>query len=84
MSEHPRAGEGVDDAVLVQRVALGDTGALAEIYVRYGTVAFSLARRIVADTGFAEDVVQEVFLSLWRDPPASTLTAAASRPGCSR
>jgi hypothetical protein len=48
VSEHPRAGEGVDDAVLVQRVALGDTGVLAEIYDRYGTVAFSLARRTSA------------------------------------
>lgn len=38
------------------------------IYDRYCRPAFSLARRICADEGIAEDVVQEVFLTLWREP----------------
>ncbi|MCE3555337.1 sigma-70 family RNA polymerase sigma factor [Pseudonocardia sp. RS11V-5] len=49
-------------------MAEGDERALAEVYDRYGRPAWSLARRICADDGLAEDVVQEVFLTLWRDP----------------
>jgi RNA polymerase sigma-70 factor (ECF subfamily) len=56
------------DAQLVQRVADGDQDALGALYDRYGRPAFSLARRICADDGLAEDVVQEVFLAFWRNP----------------
>lgn len=56
------------DELLVRRMAGGDTTALAALYDRYGRPAFSLARRICADPGIAEDVVQEVFLAVWRDP----------------
>jgi RNA polymerase sigma factor (sigma-70 family) len=56
------------DAALVARIAAGDAGALDELYGRYGRPAFSLARRVCADGGLAEDVVQEVFLTVWREP----------------
>ena len=56
------------DEPLVRRVADGDQTALGELYDRYGRPAYSLARRICADDGIAEDVVQEVFLAFWRDP----------------
>ena len=46
----------------------GDQAALGELYDRYGRPAYSLARRICADDGIAEDVVQEVFLAFWREP----------------
>lgn len=48
-------------------VAERDAGALEALFDRYGKVSYSLARRIVADEALAQDVVQEVFLSLWRD-----------------
>ena len=48
-------------------VAERDAGALEALYDRYGRPAYSLARRILADEALAQDVVQEVFLSLWRD-----------------
>ena len=38
------------------------------LYRRFGRPCYSLARRICADEGLAEEVVQEVFLTLWRDP----------------
>lgn len=63
-----RAGNDPADDVLVDRVTAGDQSALGELYDRYSRPAFSLARRICVDEGFAEDVVQEVFLSFWRDP----------------
>jgi RNA polymerase sigma factor (sigma-70 family) len=56
------------DGVLVRRLTEGDTAALEALYDRYVRPAFALARRITGNPGFAEDVVQEVFLALWRDP----------------
>ena len=41
--------------------------------------AFSSAFRVLGDAAAAEDVVQDVFLALWRDPGRSTPRAAASR-----
>ncbi len=60
--------EGPSDAELVQRIGEADGAALSQLYQRFGRPCYSLARRICADEGLAEDVVQEVFLTLWRDP----------------
>ena len=56
------------DGALVRRLVDGDRAALSQLYQRFGRSCYSLARRICADDGLAEDVVQEVFLTLWRDP----------------
>ena len=61
-------GEGPSDVELVRRLADADGAALSQLYQRFGRPCYSLARRICADEGLAEDVVQEVFLTLWRDP----------------
>ena len=58
---------GLEDRALVARVTEGDGGALEALYGRYGRPCYALARRILTDSSFAEDVVQEVFLTLWRD-----------------
>ncbi len=68
MTEPPASRPGVDDADLVARVCGGDQDALAALYDRYGRPCFALARRVTADISFAEDVVQEVFLAVWRAP----------------
>jgi RNA polymerase sigma factor (sigma-70 family) len=64
----PNPSEGPSDAELVQRIGEADGAALSQLYQRFGRPCYSLARRICADEGLAEDVVQEVFLTLWRDP----------------
>jgi RNA polymerase sigma-70 factor, ECF subfamily len=62
-----KAYRGLRDGQLVELVAQKDAGALEALYERYGRAAYSLARRILTDETLAQDVVQEVFLSLWRD-----------------
>lgn len=57
----------VEDATLVGRIRGGDAEALEALYKRYGTPCYSLARRILGDEQLAQDVVQEVFLALWKD-----------------
>lgn len=54
------------DRELVQRVAGGDQDAVALLYQRYATPAFSLALRVVGDRESAEEIVQEAFLRIWR------------------
>ena len=58
------------DADILRRIAAGDAGAVDDLYERFRRPAFALARRILADEVLAEDVLQDVFLSVWRDPGA--------------
>jgi RNA polymerase sigma factor (sigma-70 family) len=61
------------DADLLRRVRAGERGAAIDLYDRFRRPAFGLARRILADDALAEDVLQEVFLDVWRDPDAFDL-----------
>jgi RNA polymerase sigma-70 factor (ECF subfamily) len=53
------------DMDLIGRLQRRDPQALAELYDRYGRLAYSLILRVVRDTGVAEDLVQETFLRVW-------------------
>jgi RNA polymerase sigma-70 factor, ECF subfamily len=53
-------------AALVQQVALGNEGALAELYDRTNSIVYGLAVRIVGDPSHAEDIALEVYLQVWR------------------
>ena len=41
---------------------------MAQLYDRYSGIVYSVALRVLGDTGAAEDVLQEVFMQLWRNP----------------
>jgi RNA polymerase sigma-70 factor (ECF subfamily) len=56
------------DAQLVVGIGRFRDDALAEAYRRHGGAVFGLARRVCGDAAGAEDVVQEVFLRLWKQP----------------
>jgi RNA polymerase sigma factor (sigma-70 family) len=66
-----------DEAVLAL-IARADEQALAELYRRFGRLAYGLAFRILRDDALAQDAVQEAFLSLWR--AAGRFTAERAKP----
>jgi RNA polymerase sigma-70 factor (ECF subfamily) len=65
-----RPEDAAGDADVLRRIRDGDRGAIDDLYERFRRPAFALARRILGDDALAEDVLQEVFLSVWRDPAA--------------
>lgn len=58
------------DLSAVTAVKSGDQRAMAELYDRYSSIVYAVALRVLGDTMAAEDVLQEVFLQLWRNPSA--------------
>jgi RNA polymerase sigma factor (sigma-70 family) len=71
MSETPRrmrrSFAHLSDEAVVALLARSDQDALAELYDRFGRVAYGLALRILRDEKLAEDAVQEGFLAAWRN-----------------
>jgi RNA polymerase sigma-70 factor (ECF subfamily) len=62
----PRDLAHLSDEALLSLVASSDDDALAELYDRFGRVAYGLALRILRDEALAQDAVQEAFLAIWR------------------
>jgi RNA polymerase sigma-70 factor (ECF subfamily) len=53
------------DADLVRRLKAHEPRAMADLYDRFGRVAYSLIYRVVRNQAIAEDLVQETFLRVW-------------------
>jgi RNA polymerase sigma-70 factor, ECF subfamily len=58
----------VSDSSLIDRVRVNDQQAMTDLFDRYGGLVYSVALRILKDPGQAEDVMQEIFFQLWKDP----------------
>jgi RNA polymerase sigma-70 factor (ECF subfamily) len=58
--------ERLSDEELLALIADGQSEALEVLYERYGRLVFSLARRILTDRESAEEVVQDTFVTIWR------------------
>ena len=61
-----------DDASLLALVQSGGEHAMAALYDRYSKVVYSVALRVLRDPASAEDVLQEVFMQIWRNPSSRT------------
>ncbi len=73
------SSSGRTDEQVLAALAQRDLSALEELYDRYSKVSYSLAYRIVGDRGTAEDVVQDAFLSVWRQAATYRRDRGAAR-----
>lgn len=62
-------GDG-EDAALLAGIQSGDQDAMARFFARYSPMVYSVALRVLRDSGEAEDVVQEIFVQVWKNPGA--------------
>jgi RNA polymerase sigma-70 factor (ECF subfamily) len=62
------AFDALDDVRLVGAIAVGRADALEVAYHRHSAAVLGTARRVLRDQVHAEEVVQEVFLRLWKRP----------------
>lgn len=65
--EDERAVRRAEDAALLARVVARDEHAVEALYARYSGPLYSLAFQVTRAERFAQDVVQETFVALWRD-----------------
>lgn len=56
-----------DDQALVHRIRAGDVSAFEQLYRNFWSQLYNFAFRYVQSTEEAEDVVQEVFFTVWRN-----------------
>src|SRR5438067_11040322 len=68
VSPEERAYGSLDDEELMQRIGYRDIQAFRALYNRYTNLVYSTSLRVVRDTQIAEDMVQEIFLRIWRKP----------------
>jgi RNA polymerase sigma-70 factor (ECF subfamily) len=54
-----------DDALIRRVAATGDDGALSALYERYAGMVYAMGLRLLGDRSLAEDLVQDVFASVW-------------------
>src|ERR1700709_127162 len=66
-----------DDAALLALVQRGDESAMAALFDRYSKVVYSVALRVLRDPASAEDVLQEIFMQVWRSPARFIATRGA-------
>jgi RNA polymerase sigma-70 factor (ECF subfamily) len=55
-----------DSPTLLQRVARGEADAVRDCLARYSPLVWTLAQKLLRERGALEDVVQEIFIELWR------------------
>ena len=64
----------LEDAQLLADVQRGDEASMATLFDRYSRVVYSVALRVLRDPASAEDVLQEIFMQIWRNPDSFIAT----------
>ena len=62
----PEPPAAVEDAALMRAIAERDPDALALLYDRYSGILKALVIRVVHDEAEADDLLQEIFMQIWR------------------
>src|SRR3569833_4030673 len=62
------SSEANSDKSLMERVRVHAQQAMATVFDRYAGLVYSVALRVLKDAGPAEDVTQEIFFQIWRNP----------------
>lgn len=73
------SGESIGDEQLIARFCDGDRDALTQLFARFARVIRDVGRRILRDDGEAEDLVQEVFLYIYRKARLFDPTKSSAR-----
>ena len=55
------------DSALIAKMMAGDESALSALYDRYAPMLFGMLSRVLNDRQAAEEVLQDLFLQLWRN-----------------
>ena len=66
-NDDAQAQRRAEDAALLTRIVARDEAAVEELYARYSGPLYSLAYQVTGGERFAQDVVQETFVAVWRD-----------------
>jgi RNA polymerase sigma-70 factor, ECF subfamily len=75
-----RQAERKADAALAARIVARDERAVEELYQRYSGPVYSLAYQVTRSERFAQDVVQEVFIAVWKDAARFDASKGALAP----
>jgi RNA polymerase sigma-70 factor (ECF subfamily) len=65
-----QANKRAEDVALLAQVEQGNQQAMSSLFDRYSGIVYSVALRVLKDTGQAEDVMQDIFIQIWKKPGA--------------
>lgn len=63
-------GSSLEDLGLLSEIQSGSQDAMTAFFDRYSRMVYSVALRVLNDSGEAEDVMQEIFIQVWQNPGA--------------
>ncbi len=66
-ADDAQAKRRAEDRALLERIVARDERAVEELYQRYSGPLYSLAYQVTGGERFAQDVVQETFVAVWKD-----------------
>ncbi|MBV9228682.1 MAG: sigma-70 family RNA polymerase sigma factor [Chloroflexi bacterium] len=78
-SQKRQAFPEANDEQLIIEIANGAVWAMETLYERYHRMLYAFAYHIVSDRQVAEDLLQEVFVSIWRNAASYSPTSGAAR-----